>query len=248
MCAYPIKDWKKEAEYPEHGDLSQWAWEFLRRNHEYQIDMGRYAQGEEGFKGIYEFTDRWEWALNEPVVCNYDAGNGELVTTHLFRVLQDKYRLGALSDIPPPTNDKVNIVCNTTPPILFSFGNDEQKKGNSVSPKCKYDVVVQFDISKPIDHQLHRVKEILEARALNIGIKHKNKRKQLSMYPKYIRVLDALASGAKRDEIARVLIPHINNGYDDEKLGNKTILNWIKEAERLSQDGYGHLYYLGTKT
>lgn len=39
-----LPDWKNPAEYIDHGDdLEAWAWEFIRRNPEYQTDYARWA-------------------------------------------------------------------------------------------------------------------------------------------------------------------------------------------------------------
>lgn len=40
-----LPDWQDEAQYEDHGDyLQDWAWEFLRRNPEYQKDYARWAE------------------------------------------------------------------------------------------------------------------------------------------------------------------------------------------------------------
>lgn len=39
-----LPDWRNESEYTDHGDyLYAWAWEFLRRNPDYQADYARWA-------------------------------------------------------------------------------------------------------------------------------------------------------------------------------------------------------------
>ena len=39
-----LPDWKDETAYTDHGDdLEAWAWEFLRRNPDYQADFARWA-------------------------------------------------------------------------------------------------------------------------------------------------------------------------------------------------------------
>jgi hypothetical protein len=56
-------------------------------------------------------------------------------------------------------------------------------------------------------------------------------------YVTYLRTLDALASGASLDEIARVLHPELGNAYPDHR-GRNRVKNDKRAAERLRDGDY----------
>lgn len=63
---YPIHDWKNESLYPKVQELSrkQWAWEFLRRNKDYQFDYDRLTNNQD-FPEIEEIISDVPFSLEK---------------------------------------------------------------------------------------------------------------------------------------------------------------------------------------
>jgi len=63
-----LPDWRNESEYTDHGDdLEAWAWEFLRRNPDYQADFARWAALPEEWTvdGISKLSPKYDSSVGE---------------------------------------------------------------------------------------------------------------------------------------------------------------------------------------
>lgn len=97
---------------------------------------------------------------------------------------------------------------------------------------------VAFDLRMPADvlrAQFELVLKVRQQRIAGRDLEPYQARPQRaqSSYSNYLRVLDAMSSGAKIDEIAASLQGHIY--LEDAK---KVVRNWIKAAEKLRDESY----------
>lgn len=97
--------------------------------------------------------------------------------------------------------------------------------------------VLEFDLTAPINPQIERAKKMLTAQQ-----KQNNQGKQIvkkaivSLYPWYLRTLDADAAKATHPEIIELFSKERSDAISDD-----TLRNWKKEAERLRDGGYREL-------
>ena len=104
-------------------------------------------------------------------------------------------------------------------------------------PESESRVVLEFDLAAPLAPQLTRAKQILDASKKQIKetLPAEN-RKQVAMYPFYLRVLDAKAANITKAKMAEVFSQECSDG-----LTEKDISNWLKAAEDLTTNGYKRL-------
>ena len=265
MYPYPIKNWRNESAYSEHDDLNIWAWEFLRRNPEYQEDIDRCEKGVRGFEDIYIFDhplrnpekERYENIFcrligdiedlpdNNPyllsqfgIYSNWKSIIGILSSKYGIYTVQSKDDPVSKFLLPLPRVDTVIPEFFKDDHISVEWFGFEMCKGRSAT-KNKYEMSIKFDLKKPLDKQIEHARDLLDGQRLTLGIKNiKKPRVRLNMYVKYIRVLDAIADGVSHKDIARELVPHISNVNSDDRQGIKTILNWIEAGKKLVRGGY----------
>lgn len=97
--------------------------------------------------------------------------------------------------------------------------------------------VLEFDLTAPINPQIERAKRMLDAQQ-----KQNNKGNQIvkkaivSLYPWYLRTLDAYAASAKHKDIIELF-----SKEQSEAISDDTFRKWNKEAERLRDGGYREL-------
>jgi len=98
--------------------------------------------------------------------------------------------------------------------------------------------VLEFDLTAPINPQIERAKKMLDAqqRQNNQG-KVIVKKALVSLYPEYLRILDALNAGATHAEMMKVF----GAEYSAKGLGDDTLSKRMKEAKRLRDSGYRDL-------
>lgn len=106
-----------------------------------------------------------------------------------------------------------------------------------VAPKSSGKAVLEFDLRAPINPQIERAKAMLTAcqKQDNNG-KAVVKKAIVSLYPWYLRTLDAGKAGAEFSE----MIEAFSSQYSDA-ISDDTLRNWKKEAERLRDGGYRDL-------
>lgn len=99
--------------------------------------------------------------------------------------------------------------------------------------------VYQFDLTRPVNPQLKRLKQTLNnAQLVYMATQGKQTKKIVSksivwLYPFYLRVLDADAAHVYKSEICENLSLDYTNGVGDD-----TFRNWKTEAQRLRDHGY----------
>src|SRR5471032_1159680 len=222
------KNWRNASEYDFGSDYPArgWAWEFLRRNPEYREDWEKVKAllGELGREYPSLTSDEW----------------GELTrNANLHRSIIDGAKYWGLDIVFPnpeqPYHDSTQNWTKVGRRVL-SLGPAWDMWDN-----VEYEALA-FDLSLPIDGQIAAAKahledvqkERVEEGRLELALAG---RKRLDIYPNYLRALDAEAEGAKLEEIASALLPHVDNPTPDRP-ASKTISNWLTAGKKLRDDGY----------
>jgi hypothetical protein len=258
-----LPDWKDPKAYPKPNDrsLKQWAWQFLRRNPEYQADYKRWRElldslGErETLPNIEE--DMRFFQLDPPpkdgesYVDYCKRGGVPLYKPLYYELSEVKYgfrnsymsRPGELrwaSVGPwPPEYDKFYGWFKTA--VISYLDWVPGRPGEPVGGPYEFEVMIRFKLEWPIDIQLRRAKEILYRQRSyhkeHSGLETIEKRIHSAKFPEYLRLLDAEVSGADFKAMARVLLPKKVNDYPDYN-ASKTIRNRLTAAKKLRDQDY----------
>lgn len=207
-------DWKNAADYPDPGTASmhRWAWEFLRRNLEFQ---GEYV------KAMREHDEMEQRGEPPPLAWNQ-------------RPIGKVLRKWGVAHVPGALHDETDS--------FFEFENFPQflRRGEIDGQSFEYcrpslsRMALAFDLSAPIQPQVERAKKLLEMnqkdRASRIeGIRKRNNEAS-KMFPVYLRVLDALNAGVTQYRIA-----------EEFGVADDVARNWIAKANELRGEGYRRL-------
>ena len=209
-----LPDWHDASAYPDPEDTSamQWAWEFLRRNPDYQKD--------------------------------YQTHGGPYVPSEN---LWKKYNLDTHSSFPDPALPHPFVRTDlgrgvyAMEPLRFR-GNVLRTHQPGQVGRSNYDTeaFIRFDVSLPLAAQITAAEKHLGRLQKKMGAK--NKRKRITKYQSYLRILDAEASGAVRSEIAAELYPQMPNEYTHRK-GDETVAKDLIAAKLLRDHDYAFLGY-----
>jgi hypothetical protein len=248
--SFVAPDWKDESVYPAadiQKGLTFWAWQFLRRNPDYQNDWEEYADGLRAMVGRYrELEPFLRWRL--------EPGNKDEQLSH-----EDSERLSGLAwkqpeyvvVTPAGTSPRdlvlgpkwgLHALQNPALPKLYTpnrflISGSQVGAGSEHADSPNHYPVV-FDLRMPADVLRSQFKAILGLRDELV------KSKQITPYkgrpersrdnfPNYLRVLDAQDAGAEVSEIANTMLD-----YMDPLDAKKTVHNWKKAAEEFRSSGY----------
>lgn len=249
-------NWRNQDEYPtDKGDhtLSFWAWQFLRRNKDYQNDWLVYA---ETLVSI---------ATQKPEVLPYiriDLNLGRTIRNdEMFRLsklvneVSSTYQLSkqcislgkkwGLLKIHNPTRADItgginHFLESGTQLIHFEFPERDtalpREFLKETHPKNGDEYVRPvFDLRFPVEVLRSQFELILKKRQARIEseiiVPHKGRpHKQVVNFQNYLRVLDALDEGRSIPEIAEIIL-----SKQDQDNAKKTVRNW-KNAATLIRD------------
>lgn len=217
-------DWKNARDYPpvKGTSLDRWAFEFLRRNQ--------------------EFVVKFMAAKSEPK----PASNGELIgwsQTPTGKVLKEygvrrpmlQEWVGAgMSDSPFifPTHP-ISVRSCRVETAGAMFTDEAVGKYFNIALEEPDKVVLEFDLSQPLNPQLARAKKMLVAnQIMHIG-KKKTAKATVKMYTWYLRVLDAYSAGIHPAKICEILSQEYTDAVSDD-----TLKNWKKAGEFMRDGGY----------
>ena len=247
-------DWRNAKAYPseEERNTNLWAWEFLRRNHDYISDFAYYLAKLP--PDCFSYTEAlcasgdghvpfgMEWCVNGvPCVGKTvkDLPRGASLEP-TAKVIGDSYGLAYEGSVPP--NPALAYQDLPSPPtfdfplLILPPGTDHH---HAIG---KHEVGLLFKLDLPLDRQLERAQRFLKTyrqhflRKSGAG-KPRNPRLIFSMYRDYLRILDAYDAGHGYPEIAAELLPHEDDGYPDYR-ARKKIAKQHEVAERLRSYGY----------
>lgn len=244
-----LPDWRDASAYEalKGVESAHWAWQFLRRNPEYQTAWKTVSEARAFVPA--EPNETWR---------NYTA-----------RLAQAHARLPAHDSRDDDTSNRFNVWPRPydpalwDPPVNFSLAAaDEQPPwldlgdGSQVAVGGSR-VAIIFDLDWPLQRQLEMVPYILsvaltvprddedsEARAPRPrGPLTKARRDDLVLY---LRLLDAEATGAPPRERATVLAPGRDDSYPDRRESQR-LRGRLRTAKSLRNGRYADLAYLRTK-
>lgn len=209
-------DWKKAGDYPGGREvneisLDRWAWEFLVRNPVFWKELSE--------------------ARNEPIPEGLIGWNEKPAG----RVLK---KWGVAWPILPewPKNKLDSWVVFNKHPVHAASVKLEGRRFVCL-PESELRVVLEFDLAAPIAPQLKRAKAILDAsKKRHKGSIPTESRKQIALYPLYLRVLDAKAAKATTAKMAEVFSSERPAGVSE-----KDVDNWLTAAEIMTNGGYKRL-------
>ena len=228
----PIPPWlpdgKNQAEYPDPKTAStdQWAWEFLRRNEEFQNDAKQanelfhqppvITNSSASFPGQREaklLMGKWGircWHIPNPSKPN-EWDNHEVELEFYGHVMQSGHA--------------TNIFKRPSMPIQFRRDTE---------------VVINFDLEFSIHEQLETAKSLLLESQAAFGFKPKlsSRARGPNKLLDYLRVHDGKSSGLSETEIGRMLYRHLNTSR--ENLKSKVDADF-EAANMLIKGGYRYL-------
>jgi len=228
-------DWKdKEAYDAMHDfDLTQWAWEFLKRNQKYIKLWEKFTNH---LTEEQKRVSNWHYLLLDK-----GAFKAELCDATMWG-LQYGYlnpdpniEYGNITFIPPGGKEYVDIISG-------GF------KGAMVIGFPSYDtgeVLLEFNFNQPIIPQIDNAKKVLLK--LQAESKAKGNKVRKAFKPRrdewilLLRILDATVAGAKDKEIARTLFP--DECSLDATGGIKKVYDKREQAMRYVNQDYRYIPY-----
>lgn len=240
--SFVVPDWRNEFEYPPNDDslnLSFWAWQFLRRNSEYQRDWANYVTG------LQEMTERL------PELTRYmDFERGTIKPDapefmHALAKAQPEFFVsneawGSIS-LQSEMGEKWGL-CWLENPASWSLSHEGgfiTEGGRLLSVALNNHHYGDPDYYTPV-FDLRMPVEVLRAQ-FELILKERDRciedgtltpfsgrpERRRSLFQNYLRVLDARDSGASMLEIASVLAKH------QDIDGAKVVRNWYNSANRI---------------
>lgn len=211
MTAYPIKDFRDHSQYPLRNGLNAWRWEFLRRNVEYQALYQAHKADVVPPAAVHDFGIR---SLFDPMDDNAYRGFLEpagIIGLPTFETVE-KWK-----KVPGYTAERaLHSILKT----LTEF----QRTGQTL---------VMIDRALPIEPQLEAIREQISTRAELDQEKPPLRNDRRGEWPSYLRILDAMASGADTNEIAATIYPGTDNYYPDFA-GRKRVKKAAERAKFLA--------------
>lgn len=235
-------DWKDIKAYEErctrdfHGGI---AWEFIRRNPDYQTDVDLYCAEVQLFAN--ENLERFEEYGGVGV---YAMGSFHMEEQperwrYWCQLVERKWGLA----LPFLTNDEFSGNEVPFPPLDDPESFERETWQGIKGPR----VLVPVDLSEPLEVMLKKA-EYQIRRMRDAGIKSgavkptTNRVLSTAVYIEYLRILDGIAAGETIQKIGEVLSPSAAN-TPEEKQRDKRIRAAYKAALKMQDGGYRVLMY-----
>lgn len=218
-------DWKKASDYPpvKGTSLQLWAYKFLMRNPDFISKM------EQARKEVVPISD------SEPIGWSATPVGKVLREFGVDHPYLKEWMEEGLSDSPVKLHTHPKYVHGYLVDKAGAMFTDQAiGKRYKIALESLDKVVLEFDLTQPINPQIARAKAMLmTSQARYGGKKRKTGKAMVKLYPFYLRVLDAYYDNASPFEICNVLSLDYEPG-----VGTDTLRNWRLEAERLRDGGY----------
>lgn len=212
-------DWHDESAYDslKNASWGKWAWEFLRRNDEYQGDWDKVVADchHNGIPVALTPLSRklaQNWGLSEMVDPSVDGAEGRWLMSRFAKLLTKSRK---------------------SPNIEYLDLKNKKFRGYG------------FDLTWPIGPQVEAVKQDLQA--LQNSLLEEGKIKLRKSPPKtgdlrlYLRILDARAKKISKKEIVTKLEPYVSIGADGSDKDMDRLDENLKAARRLVTGNYSKL-------
>jgi Family of unknown function (DUF6499) len=214
-----LPDWLNESQYPDPRKTTpaQWAWEFLRRNREYQR--------------LWHELVGPNYSRPKPSNRQHPGKRTRLrIKPDLEPLLSKFLRKFHIASRPPPSPADSGV----TPGFKTEFIQYEVgiHKNQRVYGSLKQgQMVVWIDLTWPIQPQLKNAKAVFDAEYAEQQISTKWVRVRPKNYKDYLRILDGLEHGSSPKKISAIIYPG-ENRYPEYPATQK-IRDDIKAARRL---------------
>jgi len=214
-----LPDWQNPAQYPNPAQASRvdWAWEFLRRNPDYQrlwshLIKPSYKRAHVKFSWRHVVPPAQLVSNRIRPYLHCTAGNYPLA---IFRA-----RFGIVTVPPNPSEPKPKLRFD---PEVIRYARKPLKRGGtppawtySVTANLQdHEVLIWFDLRWPIEAQLKSAKKLLKQQ-INQNLPKGNQfqfRIRPQQYARYLRLLDAKIAGATNAQVAHLIYPRLPNTY-----------------------------------
>ena len=192
-----VPDWRDASAYPQPDTtpLNRWRWEFLRRRQDYREDWllyfdRSYRRRVAGFantpcpEGVRSWEERFSQSANELGLCDRYGTGAKLIDPAI------SYHPITLCSLFRPTNGVLGFA---------SESRLEQMEREMITPYL-------FDLKKPLLEQMKAAEKYLRLLQKEHEIVPESRRRQISKWPLYLRILDAYDAGATYRKIGDALI------------------------------------------
>lgn len=249
-------DWKDPSAYPDPETLTlqQWAWEFLRRNPDYQADYEKVINLPEWYPTILLSNPKLENYICDPAAYPdesfeaYKKRCEEKGLDYKVQWLGHFYseKWGLKCSLPNPEDDQ---------PIDLEFEPIEPVRVLDISTEFMVDedgfiiwredkeghLILTFDLTKPTKTLLKQAEQHIKRHKEPLFGKRKESfRFHVANFKKYIRLLDAEAQGAEIPEMASEIFSEVENEYPDF-IGSQRVRDSLEAARKLRNHTYRYL-------
>jgi len=222
-----LPDWKDVTKYPHSKKGRVWAWEFLRRNPQYQQLWDKYAALPPG--PLY-------------------TGN----SAHAFMDICQRFeRQFGVSHSAPPSMPfthpdfkwRPRFAAQSPRHWIMQPDDDIDMEGAHLDHQAE--VLMKFDLRLQLSPQLTGAKAILNKEAKRLkkaGLLGGQPRAKFEKYQTYLRLLDAKSSGASSKEIAKEILGiKDKTTLEDTQYVKEKVDEVFEPAKRLRDGGYRFL-------
>jgi hypothetical protein len=215
-----LPDWEKDLhKYPDPTKTSrlEWAWQFLRRNQEYQrlwakLIQPHYDPADVGYSVYREHRRAGSQSAGyRPLHYLEDAG---------YQLGVFRQRFGIITVPPNPSEPRGKL--------QFAAQFIKHTRAHNVTTTlADHEVLMWFDLDRPIEPQVKNARTLLTE-----TVAQKAFRFRPQQYSKYLRLLDAKQARAKTSHIAKVIYPQVKHTYPDYGAKHRIRAD-LKVAKRL---------------
>lgn len=228
-------DWKNESAYPDSETTTgkQWAWEFLRRNPDFQEGCKKLKSGQHK-----SFVHDPPFKPNEsPVEYRIRTGASPFRRIDIRSYLAKKWCVDNIYEIDEQSDfEKVRFRSTYEPVNVIDCPNEYECSGGGFPTLSKTEILLSFDLRQPVSQLIKDAEYYLrdERKALKKAGKLKDLKKRNKFYPKYLRFLDAKAARVSHSQIAEVFFPDTSDCYPAHKARHQ--VKEVLKAARLLRD------------
>jgi hypothetical protein len=209
-------DWKNPAHYPspETASFDRWAWEFLRRNDEFNRDTADFSK----------ITEENPWCENSAPLDHpgYLAGR-----TYCAKWGIDIHPHEWIAEKPDYYDSPCSFTTSYAEPIWGTYRFKGDERDYHVVPHAEHENLYRVNLNWPIEPQIQAIKRSALLNQSQDSIKQI--RHHVKKFPVYLRAYDAFQASASAQEIAEV--------FKQEKLSvdNKNAVKGVYNADAVAR-------------
>lgn len=214
-----MRDWSNADDYAFTKDLKpwQWAWQFLRRNPDYQAD----------FQAVLEIFHRREDGYSQQVSKKLSPGEEP-------------------ESIPNAECRQKWFVCYYLNPRIEFPGDDPfgrfadfYMSNRHRWPLQLHEALLRVNLRLPLSPQLKQAHVLLAVRQRNMAsrgeIELRTPRNRRDHWKLYLRLLDGIEAGASYKALARILPPARRSSEPSDE---SRVDSHLQQARRMTREGY----------